>query len=143
MARVRHESQSASSLRPLSELRQVGQIAEVHGEASGALADARERVATLIVAVGLETYIDEAAARLVVISKLPYSEFLKTPEWKQIRDAALEQAGYRCQVCNSPDQLQVHHRDYSNLPLETLADLTVLCDGCHEIVHTNRRLKAA
>ena len=82
MARVRHESQSASVLRPLSELRQVGQIREVHGE-SAQFDDARERVAELIASVGLETFIEEAATRLAVISKLPYSEFLKTPEWKQ------------------------------------------------------------
>lgn len=140
---MRHESQSTSALRPLSELRQVAQIREVHGEESGVLTEARERVAALVVAVGLETFIDEAAARLVVISKLPYPEFLKTTEWKQIREVALERAGHRCQVCNSADQLQVHHRDYSNKPLETLDDLTVLCDGCHGIFHANRKLKAA
>lgn len=139
---MRHENHSVTALRPLSELRQVAQIEEAHGEQSGALADARERVAALIVAVGLETYLDEAAARLVVISKLPYAEFLKTPEWKQIREAALERAGHRCQVCNSPDDLEVHHRDYSNLPLESLTDLTVLCDECHGVFHANRKLRA-
>jgi hypothetical protein len=140
---VRHENHSVLALRPLSELRQVGQIREIHGEDSGALADARERVAALIVAVGLETYIDEAAARLVVISRLPYAEFLKTLEWREIRDAALERAGHRCQVCNSPDELQVHHRDYSSKPLESLDDLTVLCDGCHGVFHDHRKLRAA
>ena len=29
------------------------------------------------------------------------------------------------------------------MPLESLADLTVLCDACHETFHANRRLKAA
>ncbi len=140
---MRHVNHSVTALRPLSELRQVGQIKEMHGEDSAELADARERVAALIVAVGLETYIEEAAARLAVISKLPYPEFLKTPEWRQIREAALERAGHRCQVCNSADELQVHHRDYSNKPLEMLSDLTVLCDGCHGIFHDHRKLKAA
>jgi replicative DNA helicase len=48
---------------------------------------------------------------------------------------ALSRAGHRCQVCNSPDKLDVHHRTYERVGQEQLDDLTVLCDRCHGLFH--------
>lgn len=140
---MRYEGKSQAGLRPLSEIREVGQIQEVHGGASQQFQEARAAVKRLIDATGLDMFIDEAAARYVTLKRLPYREYLRTPEWAEVRKAALELADHRCQVCSSTDRLQVHHRDYSNLPLESLADLTVLCDDCHGVFHANSRLKAA
>lgn len=140
---MRYESKSLSAFRPLSELRQVANIKEVHGGGSTQYAEARVAVARLIEAHGLDLFTEEATARLQTLQGMPYAEFLKTPEWEETRAAALERAGHRCQVCNGRDELQVHHRDYSNKPLENLADLTVLCDDCHGTFHKNRRLRAA
>src|SRR5947207_971591 len=50
--------------------------------------------------------------------------------WLRIRDAAVEAAGGRCQVCGAEDQLQVHHRDHRS-PLEpganAASNLMVVC----------------
>lgn len=62
-----------------------------------------------------------------------YSAYLRTKEWQSRRKAALKRAGYRCQVCNSPDHLEVHHRTYEHIGNELPDDLTVLCDSCHEL----------
>lgn len=140
---MRYESKSDSSFRPLSELRQVGQVREVHGDGSTQYAEARVAVGRMVEQHGLDLFVDEAARRVAALKRMPYAEFLKTPEWAEARSAALELAGHRCQVCSSKDDLQVHHRNYSNLPLESLADLTVLCDECHGLFHANRRLRAA
>lgn len=140
---MRYEGKSSSSLRPLAELREVSQIREIHGANSTQFAEARVAVAKLVAQFGLDLFVDEAAGRLQSLQRMPYAEYLKTPEWAETRKAALERAGDRCQVCNSTDKLQVHHRDYSNVPLESLADLTVLCDECHGTFHANRRLRAA
>ena len=140
---MRYESKSLSALRPLSELKQLQRIQVAHGETSWQLDDARSQVAALIVGIGLEKFIAEAAERLSVLTDLPYQEFLKTPEWEEMRDAALERAAHRCQLCKSTEGLQVHHRDYADVPLESLADLTVLCGGCHELFHDHRELRAA
>ena len=67
-----------------------------------------------------------------------YQAHLKTDHWQQVRLLALEAAGHRCQVCNSPDQLDVHHRTYERLGHEDLSDLTVLCGTCHGIFHESR-----
>jgi len=42
-------------------------------------------------------------------------------------------AGGRCQVCNSPDGLEAHHRTYERLGDELPGDLTCLCRKCHQI----------
>src|SRR5438874_456134 len=64
-----------------------------------------------------------------------YREYLESPEWQSRRLLALQHAGHRCQVCNSPDGLEVHHRTYERIGNEELEDLTVLCHRCHEIFH--------
>jgi hypothetical protein len=64
-----------------------------------------------------------------------YAEYLRSPHWIKVRDAALKRAGHRCQTCNSDQNLDVHHRTYENLGHEFPMDLTVLCRSCHERIH--------
>ena len=72
-----------------------------------------------------------------------YRAYLRSPEWQELRKAALKRAGGRCQVCNNPERLEVHHRTYERIFEETLDDLTVLCRRCHETHHVRRRRKKA
>lgn len=39
-----------------------------------------------------------------------YQEYLQSPEWRERRKAAIMRAEGRCQVCNDPIGLEVHHR---------------------------------
>ena len=71
---------------------------------------------------------------------MPYEEYLSTPHWKSIRTEAVQRACGKCQVCSSGTGLEVHHRTYENLGDEKPADLTVLCDKCHDLFHKNSRL---
>ena len=64
-----------------------------------------------------------------------YPAYLKTEHWNKVREAALERADYRCQLCNSNQSVQVHHRTYENIGAERDCDLFVLCDECHEDFH--------
>lgn len=41
-----------------------------------------------------------------------YTEYLDSEHWKTTRTTALKASGNRCQVCNSTQGLQVHHRTY-------------------------------
>lgn len=66
---------------------------------------------------------------------MDYFLYLKSPEWAQKREAAIERAGSRCQVCNSPDRLNVHHRTYERIGCEIAGDLTALCEECHQLFH--------
>lgn len=69
-----------------------------------------------------------------------YATYRQSPEWREKREDALERAEHRCQVCNSPHELEVHHRTYERLCCEKPADLTVLCRTCHCLFHAGGRI---
>lgn len=64
-----------------------------------------------------------------------YKEYLTSDEWQRLRNLKLKQAEHKCQLCNSPEHLQIHHRTYQRLYKEDLNDLTVLCGSCHSKFH--------
>ncbi len=66
---------------------------------------------------------------------MPYADYLKTPEWRSIRNRALIGAGNRCQLCGSRKNLNAHHNNYQRRGDELLEDLTVLCRRCHQEHH--------
>ena len=70
------------------------------------------------------------------MTKQEYREvYLRSDHWAAVREAALKRAGHRCQVCNAPDRLDVHHRTYERLGNEEPGDVTVLCRRCHAVFH--------
>lgn len=66
---------------------------------------------------------------------MKYADYLRTAAWLAKRDWAIERADNRCQICNSPDRLEVHHRSYENLGAERPGDIVVLCSDCHGLFH--------
>lgn len=70
------------------------------------------------------------------LATMPYTEYLKSPEWRERRSRMLRSVGYRCQLCNRADKtLHVHHRTYERRGDELYKDLIVLCEECHRIHH--------
>jgi 5-methylcytosine-specific restriction endonuclease McrA len=67
------------------------------------------------------------------IEYLTYEEYLQTDHWRQVRAAALWLADYRCSLCGSNENLEVHHNNYDCLYHERPVDLFVLCDRCHRL----------
>ena len=79
---------------------------------------------------------DHLLERLKELRKMPYAEYLQSPEWQQRRQEALTFANRNCQVCNAQDiELHVHHRTYDRRGMEMASDLTVLCRNCHALFH--------
>ncbi len=76
------------------------------------------------------------ADRLAELHSMPYQFYLRTPEWRRTRAAALVRAGYACSldVTHTRD-LEVHHRTYERLGEELATDLVVLCHSCHQLHH--------
>ncbi len=75
-------------------------------------------------------------ARIFELNRMPYAEYLLTPEWRNRRAMALAWAGHRCQVCDTNDEeLHVHHRVYTRRGRERPEDLIVLCRTHHALVH--------
>ncbi len=77
--------------------------------------------------------------RLEELERMGYREYLRTPEWRQIRAAALVRAGDCCSLdVSHTDDLEVHHRDngaYARRGRELASDLIVLCHACHMLHH--------
>lgn len=69
------------------------------------------------------------------LRSMPYRDYLQTSHWQGLRELALVHAQRRCQLCNSPWDLQVHHRTYESRGKEPLSDLIVLCADCHGRFH--------
>jgi hypothetical protein len=66
---------------------------------------------------------------------IDYHKYLQTEHWQKVRQAAIERAGARCQLCNKPGILHVHHRTYENVGNEQPEDLIALCAHCHAKFH--------
>lgn len=66
---------------------------------------------------------------------MDYKKYLQTPHWKCVRKEALQRSRFRCQLCNSSDRLQVHHRTYDRRGCEEPNDVITLCRPCHAKFH--------
>lgn len=77
-----------------------------------------------------------APTRLDELRAMPYKRYLRTPEWRETRAAALLRAEHCCALdAAHTDRLEVHHRSYDRLGEERACDLLVLCHDCHELHH--------
>jgi restriction endonuclease Mrr len=86
----------------------------------------------------LEPSVDEPVAveRLAELRAMPYRLYLRTPEWRRTRAAALLRAGNACSLdVTHTELLEVHHRTYERLGAELVTDLVALCHSCHELHH--------
>ncbi len=76
------------------------------------------------------------AKRLAELRAMPYQQYLRTPEWRQTRAAALLRAGNACSLdVTHTEDLEVHHRTYERRGAELMTDLAVLCNSCHQLHH--------
>ncbi|MGL5713052.1 MAG: HNH endonuclease [Paraclostridium sp.] len=66
-----------------------------------------------------------------------YKEYLKSDEWKNIRELVLKRDNRKCVLCGSDDRLHIHHKTYKNIfnEIEHLDDLITLCNKCHANEH--------
>lgn len=68
---------------------------------------------------------------------MKYHDYLQTDYWKEVTKSVKSRAGWKCQLCNSPHDLNAHHRTYENRgnELNHLEDLICLCRRCHAMFH--------
>lgn len=64
------------------------------------------------------------------------AQYLLSDRWQKKRSLKLREQNHMCELCSSPNLLQIHHiRGYNKIPYEPLQDLVVLCDTCHNEEH--------
>jgi hypothetical protein len=81
-------------------------------------------------------YEQELAA---AIKAMDYNLFLQTPYWIVISFIVKRDAGFRCAMCDSKDELRVHHKNYKLHGYEHTREgrdaLVCVCDNCHAKHH--------
>jgi 5-methylcytosine-specific restriction endonuclease McrA len=67
----------------------------------------------------------------------------KSQAWQNTRLQILNRDNFRCRVCGSEKNLQVHHKNYSNggADCQNLSDLIALCADCHKLEHKIKKIK--
>ncbi len=89
----------------------------------------------------LTDLLDATEARMErneLLHRMPYSEYLASPEWKEIRRLAVKRRQWTCERCGRrarSHDLNVHHLTYDRRGYEDLEDLLVLCEPCHAKEH--------
>jgi hypothetical protein len=64
-----------------------------------------------------------------------YRDYLKSPQWRQLRDKVVKRDGAICQGCLSARSEHVHHMTYSHIGKEFAFQLVALCEPCHTRYH--------
>ena len=69
------------------------------------------------------------------IRDMPYKEYIVSRIWKERRDMMVESQCKKCEICNSTENLNVHHNNYKTRGGEEDTDLIVVCRPCHKEFH--------
>jgi hypothetical protein len=108
-------------------------------EAYRLASEMRKRRADLVAAsnekmqVKVANYLENRTPeRMRELEEMPYSEFLRTTEWKQMSWLVL-QLRKICAHCGEPAK-EVHHQTYKFGRLYPEA-LEAVCHNCHEVIH--------
>ena len=64
-----------------------------------------------------------------------YKLYLNSKEWFSVKQNLFKLRGKKCEMCNSTDDIQVHHLHYDNIYMELPTDLLVVCKTCHRDIH--------
>ena len=63
---------------------------------------------------------------------------LDSESYRKLHRQVLERDGWRCQICGSMQQLQVHHLKFrSQSGADEEQNLITLCAECHLRIHSN------
>lgn len=73
--------------------------------------------------------------RIIELKEMPYSEYLKTEEWRARSLRCREQSGGKCALNQKHPAEHAHHRTYERRGLELADDLIALCSDCHKKHH--------
>ena len=75
-----------------------------------------------------------------------YNQYIQSPAWKKLREAAISRDGGRCQTCHAMTNLEVHHCVYprkkggvTQWEEDCLDNLTTLCKNCHDPITSELR----
>lgn len=88
------------------------------------------------------TYSDTWQTRSEVLGERSYQDFLKSPQWKELKKRAKGREHFRrCWICGSTDRIELHHTSYRWINLTDLRNVRPVCRSHHEEIHRYARRK--
>lgn len=60
-----------------------------------------------------------------------YQQYMRSPEWRRLRQRILERDAYTCAFCGEPAD-SVHHLHYRNFGCEREQDVVATCRECNQ-----------
>ncbi len=67
----------------------------------------------------------------------PYSSYLESDHWRQTKRKSSRIYGFKCVVCDMPNNIEYHHVHYPNNRTDILAHQVLpLCEDCHKAYHS-------
>ncbi len=63
-----------------------------------------------------------------------YNDYLKSSEWKELKELVLKKNNYKCAKCNNT-AYTAHHKIYRRWGRENIQDLIPICISCHQKLH--------
>lgn len=64
-----------------------------------------------------------------------YKEYLESAHWADVRKRFYQHNAKQCRVCQTTNDIHLHHRTYKNLGREKMSDLVPLCGAHHDELH--------
>ena len=69
-----------------------------------------------------------------------YAAYMTSPEWAEVkRRYRASLRPQNCGLCDTSEDLHLHHLTYERVGQEELADLVALCAPCHRMLHALER----
>ena len=63
--------------------------------------------------------------------------------YEQLRNGVLRRDGWRCQLCGTMSNLEVHHKEFrSHSGDDSEQNLITICRKCHQLVHGELRSRS-
>lgn len=71
----------------------------------------------------------------LVRRRIEYEAYLRSPEWRAIRQTVMERDGGIYQGCHDAKATDVHHLTYRHIFKELAFELIAVCRPCHDKAH--------
>jgi len=73
----------------------------------------------------------------VTHKELYYKKYIQSEIWRSFRNRIFKKRGFKCELCDSKKNLQLHHITYERIGKEDENDVIILCQECHKKAHEN------
>lgn len=67
------------------------------------------------------------------------NEFLRSREWREMRDRVMNRAGRTCEACLAAPAIDVHHVTYRQGIMPPAWLLKAVCRSCHDALHSGAK----